>query len=228
LKPFGYFEQTGPLRHMTNPMTLNKSLAEFLSQPSSPTNDVGLDLLKHLILLPQQLGTNDHDLRHGEKKVNPGGLDRGSMVYFENLLSALCEQCVSSDWNRRDGLYKGICLVMETLGTSWSQKYELEVMNVALFALKSVPKEISVAAAKGFQFLIRVCSGLYGCPKYFESGEGPFVFDILSVPGGKDVPPSKRDKPTGSSRETTPSFSPCDDVLQILITEMASTKEIVR
>jgi hypothetical protein len=84
---------------MTNPMTLNKSLAEFLSQPSSPTNDVGLDLLKHLILLPQQLGTNDHDLRHGEKKVNPGGLDRGSMVYFENLLSALCEQCVSSDWN---------------------------------------------------------------------------------------------------------------------------------
>ena len=228
LKPFGYFEQSGPLRHTTNPMAVNRSLAEFLSQPSSKANDVGLELLKHLTSLPTKLRTMEKNSDVGAEKTNRCGLDRGSTVFFENLLSVLCEQCISSDWKGRDGLYKGICLLIEALGQSWSQMYELEIMNVVLFSLKSTPKEISIAAAEGFQFLIRVCSSLYGLPKYFEAGEGPFVFDILSVLGGKNSPPIADDKPIESSNEVTSLFSPCDDVLQILISEMASTKEIVR
>jgi hypothetical protein len=227
LKPFGYFEQQGPLLHTTNPMSINRSLAELLSQPSSRASEVGLSLLRHLLMLPEKLGTKEDE--PDEKMSNTDGLDRGSLIYFENLLNALCEQCVSSDWNRRDGLYKGIILIVKTLGAEWSRKYEMEIMNVALFSVKSIPREMSIAAVNAFQFLVQACSGIYGHQKHFEHGDGNFVFDMLSVPsGGKDDQPSTKEKPTESPRDATQLNNPCDEVLQILITEMASTKQILR
>ena len=226
-KPFGYFGQIGPLRHMMNPLTVNKSLAKFLSQPSIRTKEVGLDLLKHLLSLPAKIISKDSDPSQ-EKERSFSDLGRGSMIFFENLLNAMCEECLSSEWNRRIGLYDGISIMIETLGKSWSQKYELEIMNVALFAVKSAPREIPVASAKSFQFFIRACSGIYGSPKILEEGHGPFFFDMLSIPGGKDGVANKRENTADPPKEGISVQSPCEDVLQILLTEMASTKQIVR
>lgn len=222
LKPFGYFEQTGPLRHMTNPMILNNSLAEFLSQSCPRSNDVGLDLLKHLLSLPQQLRVKTADETKKEKGET-FELDRGSIFFFENLLRVLIEKCVSVDWNRREGLYNGIYVMIETLGYAWAKKYESEILYVALFSLKSIPNEMSIAAVKAFQFLIRVCSGLYGTPTHGVTEETPFVFDTLSSPDSNETRNSKE-----SSKVVKPVSCPCDDVLQTVITEMASTKQMVR
>lgn len=44
-------------------------------------------------------------------------------------------------------------LIIETLGTLWSQKYELEIMNVALFALKSDTKRNFGGSSKRLSIL---------------------------------------------------------------------------
>ena len=223
LKPFGYFEQTGPLQHMTNPMTLNNSLAEFLSQSCPETINVGLDLLKHLLLLNEHLSADSSNTSKDGDRMESLDLNIGSVYFFENLLRVLVEKCVSCHWNRRDGLYFGICTLIESLGLTWGKKYESEIMYVAFFSLKSVPKEMSVGTLKAFQFFVRVCSGLYGRPNFDTTGTNSFVFDILSGTGA-----SKSSEETDSSKASSLPSSPCNSVFQAVIMEMASTKQIVR
>lgn len=231
LKPFGYFDQAGPLRHKADPMTLNSSLAQFLTESSQRSIKVGLEILKFVLDLPQRLRPKVDDSDGGQSQTRPhfAGLDRGSLMFLENMLSKLCEQCISTDWNRREGIYEGICAIVERLGPEWSRKYEIELMNVALFSVKSAPREMSAAAIRAFQFLVQVCSGLYGIPKLQASGEGSLVWDILAVTGDKDEPTRPPDKKTDSpATSNDPVFRPSEEVLHILITEMASTKQIVR
>ena len=154
---------------------------------------------------------------------------------FESLLSSLCQQCVATMWNRREALYEGICFVLRTLGREWSQKYEIEVMNVALFSLKSAPKEMSMATVKAFGFVLEVCGVLYG---EIERPDDITIIDILARKGN-----GKEEKVNSDSAgkeemdeegnpvvafEALPLRTPCDEVLEILITEIASTKHSLR
>lgn len=219
IKPFGYFQQTGPLRHTTDPMAFNASLAEFMSQSSRVTIDVGIDLLKHLLSLPKDIAI---DGTQGDGRTEEtADIDLGSLYFFENLLEVLIEKCVSCSWHRRDGLYNGICLMIESLGVAWAKKYETELMYVAFFSLKSVPKEMPIASVKSFQFFIRICSGIYGKPGL--TGTNSFVFDTLSESDSKD--PSDD---VESLKEATMPSNPCKSVIHAVLTEVASTKQIVR
>jgi hypothetical protein len=232
LKPFGYFEQAGSLQGCTNPLIVNRSLAELLSQPSARAREIGLDMVHHLLNLAESLNLNQADTKH----QNPNEINRGALVFFESLLSSLCEKCIVTKWNRRDGLHSGICLVLQKMGNSWSRKYEIEVMNVALFALKSVPREMSMASVKAFEFVIRVCVAMYGQAKVL--GEGGFVFDALaSKPELKEHTDNEIEDPSDTTpmektseqdEKESPLCHPCEEVLQILITEMSSTKNILR
>ena len=206
LKPFGYFEMDGPLKYTTDPLIINEALSEFLSHPSPVLIEVGLDLLKHVLELPKMFKEEDK-------------LGRGSMIYFESLLSALCDRCVASDWNMRNGLYKAINMMVGSLGQSWAKRYEIEIMNVALYAMKSVPSEMSIAAVKSFGFLVQLCGNLYGKAKIDENAKVPLIVDMLSLLKRSE------DKPAEISPEVS---KPCDDVLQMLLNELASTNHIVR
>eukprot|EP00536_Pseudo-nitzschia_multiseries_P000672 jgi/Psemu1/233891/estExt_Genewise1.C_80142 len=202
--------------YTTDPLTINRSLAEFLAQSSTQTVTVGLEMLKHILKLPVMLKKTDVD-----EKKEPEELERGSMIFFENLLSALCNRCLCSDWSRRCGLYKGIILMVEILGQSWAKRYETEIMNVALYSVKSVPTEMPIAGVKSFEFLVQLCSTLYGKIHVNEeqSVNMPFIVDILSLLKKRD------DKFTKNSAGIA---SPCVDVLQMLINEMASTISLMR
>ena len=220
LKPFGYFEMNGPLEYTADPLVINKALADFLSQPSPSFISLGLDLLKYALELPKSTGV-----------VKDETLDRGSLIYFESLVGSLCEKCVSTGWNRRDGLYEGLCLMVETLGAAWGRRYENELMNVALFSVKSIPKEMAVAGVKSFQFLVRLSSCLYGKPNFMKSGSNHKVpmFDLLSIWKKKDASKAAEESSgEETSKPTAVLTTPCDDVLQLLITEMASTKNLSR
>lgn len=133
-------------------------------------------------------------------------------------------------------MYQGIILLLESLGVEWSRKYETEIMHVALFSLKSVPREMAMAAVQSFDFVVRCCTALYG---KIEESEGPIVTDVLmQMPSPKDdktAPNTTRnDDRTNNAKSSDPSsnpnevFSPCEEVLQVLMTELASTKHMLR
>jgi hypothetical protein len=120
--------------------------------------------------------------------------------------------------------------MVETLGSFWAKRYEVEIMNVALFSVKSVPKEMSIAGSKSFVFLIELCSKLYGEPqKKPNNADIPITFDLLSIWKRKEESKSQNPSSTDEKVTAAPAVAcPCDDVLHMLITEMASTKHLTR
>lgn len=221
LKPFGYFELGGPLKKMTNPLSVNGALAHFLSHPILSSE--GLELLQHVLSMSATLGG-----KNGGDEGATVELERGPSIFYESLLNALCDRCLSENWDKRNGLYSAICLMIEKLGSSWGRRYETELMNVALFSLKSIPKEASIACARSFEFLIHVCARLYGkatAPLGNGESANPFVVDILSH--------LRKKAPLETLEELPDSTSSCvaipsDEVLQMLIPELASIFSISR
>jgi hypothetical protein len=223
-RPFGYFDLNGPFDSTVDPLVVNKAIAQFLCQPSVASASLGLEIVAFVLGLPEQ----ECQSTGGYVVEGNGEKERGTRIYFEHLLSSLCEQCIQTEWSLRDGLHSSLCLMLETLGSSWGKIYENEIMNVALFSIKSVPRELSVAGMKSFRFLMNLCACLYGPPRFMQvqSTVHPFVFDLLSPwknKGMSEDPPSEH-----RSIDIHPLSCPNDDVLQILVTEMASTKQLAR
>lgn len=180
LKPFGYFEQRGVLENSTNPLIVNSSLADMLLDRSSRVQMAGLQLLEYLLNLPESVGIKEWS------PDKPERVDRGCLIFFENLVAVLCEKCIVSKWGQRRGIYRAMCLVLSKLGKVWSRKYEVEIMNAVLFSLKSVPREMSMASMKTFEFVVHVCEGLYGSVR--SPKEDVVVDELISkVSSSEDV-----------------------------------------
>ena len=284
LKPFGYFGRSGCLKYAANPLVVNGALAELLADASEKVQHVALELLEYAMNLATTVACES------ELSDFPEKIHRGCLIFYEHLLGALCEKCIAMKWGRRDGIYRAICTVLSKMGAKWSLKYEIEVINVALISLKSVPREMSMASMKTFEFVVQVCGLLYG--EFATPDNGVVVDAFLSKPPAKDdVPgldsalePGSKDPapPEVVSRESkvpveTPDFTlqtgeseelskpypdaevsatqqgrendfeqqkdnknednrsdaivptcPCQDVVHILIIEMASTNQLLR
>lgn len=233
LKPFGYFQM---IQSTADPLMLSEAIADFLADPSIRTKKVGLELLRHLVLHAKQYQMNEDKESPMEidtdsnNSTRPIMLHRGSCILFENICSLLCLGCLANEWNKRDGLHEGICLLLEALGRDWGLRYECEIMNATLSALKSVPRELSTAVVKAFKFFIRVCCGLYGRPPSVV-GKDDLIWDSLAVrsweKNSKDAEPTNSDEPASSNIGTT-TKAPCSTVSQIFLTELASSRQIVR
>jgi transformation/transcription domain-associated protein len=215
LKPFGYCKHTHVLKNKRDPMILNHSLAEYLTHNS--VKSVGLTLLEHILSLVKENIEN-----------------RGAMIYVEHLLCVLIETCVKSDWNQRLGLYEAIGVLQQTLGQKWALQYEQELVYIAMISLKSIPKEMSIASIQAFDFFTKVCCGLYGVPCSFEKDPEKLVVDILCSPpdfiSASDTTDEKSDekKSQPTEEEEKQGVTPCNSVLETIITEMASSKQLVR
>jgi hypothetical protein len=169
------------LKGAANPLVVNRALAEMLADSSERVQHVGLQLLEYVMCLRTKVGVDDHLLEF------PDQIHRGCLVFYENLLGALSEKCIVIKWGRRHGIYQGICILLSKLGAKWSRKYEIEIMNVALLSLKSAPREMSMASMKTFEFVVQVCTCLYG--EISRSDDGFVVDELLSkLPSNDDVP----------------------------------------
>jgi hypothetical protein len=225
LRPFGYFELKDPFEPSADPLVVNTAIAQFLCQPSLASASLGLEIVEFVLGLPEQAGKKTgEDIIEGNVEK-----DRGITIFFEHLLSSICEQCIQTEWSLRDGLHSSICLMIESLGCAWGRRYENEIMNVALFSIKSVPRELSVAGMKSFRFLMNLCACLYGPPRFMQisSTAQPFVYDLLSPCKNMDVSEDASSSPQ-RLKDIHPPSCPNDDVLQILVSEMASTKQLAR
>ena len=232
LKPFGFFHHTGVLEGRVDPLEFNRAVAEFLTSTSSQAVAVGLEVLNGLIRYskrPTRKAPEDAANTEGssDSKSSASRMHRGSLIFFENLLSHLCMNCFSKEWNMRNGLQEGICLLIEGLGCDWGLRYESEIMNVAFFVVKNVPRELSTAVVEAFRFFVRICCGLYGRPRSMHSSEeDKFVWDSLAVTGERSP---KKNVPEQSGVESDIKVRcPSTAILQVLLSEMASSKQIVR
>jgi len=186
--------------------SLCDSFVEFLSEASLQANEFGLDLLRTVVK------ERDHE-------------SSTDVSFLDNMMRQMCGTCASSAWGVRSGILAGVTVLMDELGSKWSLRHEVELINAGLLSVKSVPRELSNVTIQSMRFFVQVCIGLYGCPLKFDmSLDHPIIWDSLSgcVDGesGKDLDPDKKSDETRNS--------PSEDVFRLLLSELASPQQTVR
>jgi hypothetical protein len=225
LKPFGYFLPVKQLREAVNPLVFNEALAEFLAVDMPRATEAGLEIVRHLLAMAKETGI---ELRAGGNETATSTsttFHRGILVFFENLISHLSTACITHAWHRKEGLCEAIVLILDGLGNDFGLQYEEEIMILAFFVVKCVPKELPTTSVRAFRFLVRVCCRLYGRPMSMD-GSKELIWDSLAVKVDKDAPGEMSEsEPTPKDRAVE---CPCSAVLQMAITELASPKHISR
>jgi hypothetical protein len=228
LKPFGYFLPVKQLREAVNPLVFNEALAEFLALKMPGASNMGLEIVRHLLAMAKETGV---ELREGQDETTTApsicvsSFHRGVLVFFENLISHLSTACITHAWHRKEGLYEAIVMILDGLGDEFGLQYEEEIMILAFFVVKCVPRELPTTSVRAFRFLVRVCCRLYGRPVAMD-GSKELIWDSLAVKVDKDSQGEKSDSEPTPKDEVV--RCPCSAVIQVAITELASQKHISR
>jgi hypothetical protein len=226
---FGCFELSGPLDGKVDLFSFNEAIGDFLCSPAPSSDDLLPYLITHLLETSDALRNDDPN----------HVLSFGTDVLLENLLSVLCRLCSSLTWNLASRAYNALCTLIGGLGMDWSKRYEVEILHSAILAVKKCPKEIPYAGVKSFQFFSEVCSKLYGQPSIWtdiDEESTLMIRDALCVPNEKrqknsiseECKEGKKVDIATTVETCCIAFCPSDEVIHILINELASTSHIVR
>ena len=210
LRPFGYFEVTAPL-DLLNPFGVCEVIAEMMSQPTTRIQSNVVEFFEEVLRESIDSPTSN------SSEVDLSEISAAQSAFYETLLEALCRFAETKPWNLVSGLRSAILMMTEVLGSRWAMQYEVELVHTAILSLKRSGKETPFAGVRAFQFFVSIFVSLYGHPVKWDSIT--CVPDVLAI--DKDYESTVRGTSGGC---TTPS----DAVLNILIIELASTKQLVR
>lgn len=218
LKPFGYFDLTGPFRRI-NPLILTEALAEIISVQSLAMQAIAVEFLRQVIMETVNMvetSPSINTVRH---------MSTGQIAFYESLLEALCRQIVTTSWNISQGLRDSISLLINVLGLAWAKKYEVELIHVAITCLKNAPREVPCASVDAFRFFTNISVSLYGKPTSWKSND--FIPDLSTMRTSEDTPIEDTSN-AGDDQKKSGLLLPSDSVINMLLIELASTKQIVR
>lgn len=177
--------------------------AKFMSEPSALATKVGLGLLDFAF------------------SINTGNDSSKTLLLLDALVCSLCETACTCSWGRHFGLMQAIEKMISTLGVEWSRKYEVNLINASLLAVKAQPRELSEAAVRALIGFFRVCHVLYGEHWTSTNENDNYVWDALSVEG--IVSKEEKDGECVNVKNR-----PSDDVFKIVIYEITSSQPLAR
>jgi transformation/transcription domain-associated protein len=216
-KPFGYFEVSGPFEAI-NPFVFCEALAEIVGHHSMLIQTKAADFFA------ETLKESVESLGILSSGFEIGAIGSSYMALYESFLESFSRLLVSRPWNTISGLHRTILVMTDVLGLEWSRKYELELVQIAFISVKNSPKEVSYAGVQAFRFFVDIFTALYGKP-YVSDSDG-FIPNMTAKSENKDVPGGSTSEDTLQGKINY--LIPSDSVVSLIISELASTKEIVR
>ena len=249
LKPFGTFRLSGPLEESDiDPLSFNKALADaFAGATVTKTRTTASVVMHHLIELFLRVkshveiasdGNRDAqstvDLHTGDPPIeqvdSPSKLIDASVfepstwgdVFFENLLSTLCQACFSQPWNLRSGIMAGMFDLITRMGLSWSAQYEVEILHTAMFIVKDTPDGIAHASEDAARFFLQVSWFFFGGPSSWKESNA-IIVDVLCPMMGDN----QRIDNSLAVEDTEP-VSVKEASITLILSEIASAKPLVR
>jgi hypothetical protein len=211
LRPFGYFELIYPF-NLLNPFVICDAIAEMMSDPSMTIQSNVVQFFEEVL----RVSLASTGLTPTPTCIDVEGTNPAQLALYETLLEALCRFAVTKSWNIVSGLRRSILIMIDLLGSSWARQYEVELVHAAISSVKVAGREIPHAGVEAFQFFASIFIALYGKPGNWDSIS--FISDVLAVEKVNEV----------FKKSEEEAYLPSDAVLNLLIIELASTKQLVR
>ena len=157
LRPFGCFDFSGQLRTRAHCLVLNEVIPEVLKSRSSEEMKLALSIMKKILDCARIFDKNREPTEVDKTMLHLSCTD----IFGENMLHHLCQTCLVSEWQERNGIYEGITYLLKLMGEEWSSKFVVELMHVATFCIKDHPQEVAAAERDALSFFFRLLSTLY-------------------------------------------------------------------
>ena len=209
LQPFGYYQLDGPFQDAADPFVVLDAVCELLGEDSGSVQNEALERFSQMVESAQKLNPNEGPI--------------GTEAIKECILASICRHSNSVEWNLSSSFQNALKRIIGVFGDTWCRRFEVEIVNVALFSVKTVPREIPYAGVKAFQFFTDVLAALYGKPMLGSIDTPVFLVDLLRLQKAKK-PPTGSDKPPAEQ----PIVRPCSRVVHNFICDLASTKHLTR
>ena len=223
---FGRFSFFGPLKSSVNYLVMNEVIAEILAKGYPGTTKTALQIISYIHNLVKNIDANTFSTDVCKEKDSKHTL-KCTDIYVESMVYELCQGCLSHDWNKRAGLYDGICSLISLISQQLRYRFEVELVRLAFFCLKDYPNEVTIAGKEALNFFLRIKYLLYG-GKFVPS---VLIRDILSLP--EDLSTSKTavvdsDKVSVKITKNKLLLPTSDSIFDMLLGELCSSKQIVR
>lgn len=237
MEQFGSFKFIGRLQNGIDPFVLCKSLTAVLCEENRDWHATALHIMDAIVEKLHKLCAQTT----AEEKTFFRDSGVGAVV-LENLLLHVSQSCFSQPWNLRIGPYSAIIRLCQSMGSVWASKYQDLLMHTALFSVKDSPRELPSASRYSLAYCIKVFTLLYGAPLASADKYGAIISDSLTVCSSYELEShvnhdskipapteaSGMDIPSGESRQGKTSTVISHSVLSMLVTEMNSTKNVLR
>lgn len=184
LIPFGCFAFTGQLKNRHYCLVLNEVIAEVLRSRSSGERKVAIDMIEKIINYAKAFDEEVKDDSNATKENESLSQVSCKEIFVENLLQNLCNTCLISEWQERNGIFDGIVFVLDIMGSNWSSRFEVEILHVALFCIKDQPQEVAFAEKEALSFFFRVISSLFDTSDH--KGTNEKIYDSISLTSQND------------------------------------------
>ena len=254
LKPFGCFRLSGSLEGALDPFVLNESMADaFTDEHVMDSHVAAAEVMLHWVDIFERAkgavsaGTTSVEkakpMDVEMKEEHPEGNSPKEAVsdvvktpsqssdtawgnpIFENLLSNLCQICFSTPWNHRSGATAGLFEFITKMGQPWAQQYEVEILHTAMFVIKDTPDGIVHASEQSIHFFLQVSWFFFGGPASWKES-GTLVHDVLCPT--MSTKPAKLSESEAEASSSIPPISVKKASLTLILSEIASTKPLVR
>jgi hypothetical protein len=149
---------------------------------------------------------------------------------FDVLLSSLCNICCTDSWDKQQGPLEAIHHIVASLGVEWKKENEVKVINAALIAVKTTPRELSIVAIQRLQACIRIANALYGSRFGFSNSSNisEVIWDTLCLKTG-ETEESQTTKSDEMTETTTKCMArPSEEVFRVIVYELVSPQPLVR
>jgi len=224
---FGCFAFSGYLKSDINYLVMNEVIAEILAKGHPGTTKSALLVISHIHNLVKSIDAKSVSKDVDKKEKDSKHILRCTDIFFESMVYELCQACLLHDWNKRAGLYDGICNIIGLTSRKLRHKFEVELMHVAFFCLKDYPDEVFRAGKEALNFFLRIIYLLYGG----NTVSAGLIRDVLSLP--EDLSMSKStfaESGKGHAKIThNESLLPTSESIpDMLVGELCSSNQIVR
>ena len=184
LIPFGCFAFTGQLKNKQYCLVLNEAITEVLKSRSSGERKVAINMIEKMInyakAFDEEVKCDSNATKENEILTQVSCKE----IFVENLLHNLCNTCLTSEWQERNGIFDGIVLILDIMGSIWSSRFEVEIMHVALFCIKDQPQEVAFAEKEALSFFFRLISSIYDTSDH--KGTNERIYDSISLTSQND------------------------------------------
>lgn len=138
---------------------------------------------------------------------------------IDSLAENLCDGYINSPWNAHRAFQSIILHLLKS--KELSRKHEFRLVSAAFVVMKTIPSELCSLSLQAASFVIRLCGYFYNWSPCYSTHDDCYFWDPINFE-------AQAEGEASSAHTTIPTIRPCEEVLRLILQDIAATQQLTR